>query len=66
MASISASLVLSSITATPRAMAPRAFMPNSVAELSGPYTLGVTITTRSTCSALCSALISSGEAGSGV
>src|SRR4051794_5456979 len=31
-----ASVVLSSITATPRAFGPRAFMPNSVGELSGP------------------------------
>jgi len=36
MASRSPSGVLSSITATPRAVAPRAFMPNSVAELSVP------------------------------
>src|SRR5262247_3571526 len=37
-----------------------------VAELSGPYTLGVTITTRWILSALCSAVISSGSAISGV
>src|ERR1700730_10077160 len=37
-----------------------------VAELSGPYTLGVTITTRWILSVLCSAVISSGSAVSGV
>src|ERR1700757_2941522 len=40
MASRSLSGVFSSITATPRAVAPRARMPNWVAELSGPDTLG--------------------------
>jgi len=57
---------LSSITATPRALLPRAFMPHSVAELSLPYTLGVTMTTRCMRSALWSCAISSGSAGSGV
>ena len=46
IASRSRSGVRSSMTATPRASLPRAFMPYNVAELSVPYTLGVTMTTR--------------------
>ena len=63
---LSVSGVFSSITAMPRALPPRAFMPSRVAALSVPYALGVTITTRSMWSARWSADISWGRAGSGV